>query len=252
VKRSDNPESVTIGYLLTGVSDDYNARIQAIGRTPVYNGALYRNNCEVSEVGPGMWNADVTWGVKEKNESGEFKWTFTAGGGTRKITEALNYVYYTDSSATPIDHKGSIGVKEDGTVEGVEVPDYKFAWTETHQMLMGSYGWAYANTLAMCVGHTNLYTFRGLGPSTVLLREASGGQSSKDPLLMEVAFTFEHSPDVYGMTMQGITIPKKDGWAYAWARYAPATDSSGNKAQKAVQVDIDLVIEPVDFSLLGI
>jgi hypothetical protein len=254
IKRNIN--SLTIGYILAGVTDKDIAYALAAGYSATIAGGLLRQDIDLQENTFDSWKVDVTYGTSEtkKPEVGDFKWSFDTTGKTKHITQALAHVNsYVPSGATAVNHKGAIGVTDEGEVQGVDVPDKTFKWTETWQLLLADYGFSYSSILGDYTGRMNSGTFRGKPAYTVLFDGAVGSQSAKDPLILEVTYHFEYSQTLSGVTVGDITGIAKDGWNYAWVRYEQSVDASAKKLTlKPCQVDVDRVLEYFDFSLLGI
>jgi len=259
MRRGTNPESLTVPYRLTtnpGTSPTV-ARALALAYSATMYSNLYRSKLDVTDIGNGgVWDVDVTYGPRQKKEpeEGDFKWNFTTSGGTKHITQAKAHVSsYVPATETAVDHKGAIGITEDGSVEGTDVPDRAFKWTETWQLLLADYSFTYAGVLDVLTGTVNDAPFRGKAAGTVLFEGAEGGQSSKDPLLLEVTYHFAYSPATSGETIGAITGIAKGGWEYLWVEYAAADGGAAKRlARQPKQVNIDRVIDSADFSTLGI
>jgi len=264
--------SATLHYGMSGVSDRTTARFLALGYTPLLFGYLYRTDCQIREVGPGLYNIDITWGTKDKQEptEGVWKWRFTTSGDTRHVTygkaAANSYTKngkYVGSTSTwtgisgaaddHINHKMAINVTDDGDVDGVDIPDRAFGWTEEHDLLLSSYSFLYAQTLGAYKGFVNSATFRGMAAGTVRFEDSDGGPSDTNPEYLHVVYNFRYSPNVTGATVGDITGIDKEGWEYAWVRYEQAVDDVAKKTTPIPrQVDVIKVIDSFDFSLLGI
>lgn len=254
LRVSTNPQSIAQGYVLRGTSDRAVAQALAAGYSVAIYGGLYRQNIACDRKGPDLWDVDVTWGPYEKKqqEEGDFKWSFSTTGATKHITQAISHVEEYGTSTT--DHKGTIGLTEDGSVEGVDVIDHAFEWSEDWTLAIGSYGWTYSQILAALTGTVNNGTFRGFDAGTVLFKGAEGSQSIKDPLLLQVSYRFAYSPNATGLTVGDITSIAKGGHEYLWVEYR--TEDPGGGAVKLPkrpsQVNVEKVYQSADFSLLGI
>lgn len=255
-ETSTHPGSATLHYILTGTNSEATARFLAAGYSAAMYATLYRTNIALKETGPLMWDVAVSYGPKQKKEpeAGDFSWSFDTGGGTKHVTQALEHIGdYVPDGDTAADHKGAIGVNENGDVEGVDVIDQTFKWKENHKLLLADNGWEYSEMLDELTGTVNDAKFRGKAIGTVRLDGTSGGQSAKDPLILDVTFSFTYSRSVTGLTVGDITGIAKKGWEYLWVEYE-TTDGGAAKrpAKKARQVNVDRVLEEGDFSLLGI
>jgi hypothetical protein len=249
-------KSLTQGYILRGVTDEIIARALSMGYSPLLHDNLYRSDIALDRRTPDVWHVNVTYGTIDKKEpvAGEWEWGFDTTGKTKHVTQAIDTVTsYTPSGLATIDHKGAIGVQDDGSVEGVDVPDASFKWWERHQLLLSDYGWAYSAILGAYTGFKNQYEFRGKDAGTVIFHGATGSQSSKDPDLLELTFNFEYSPDASSLTVGDITVTSKPGWDYLSIRYESDEDATAKKTTpKPRQADVCPVVYTVDFSLFGI
>ena len=254
IRSQSNPQSVTVGYVLTGTATRSIAQALAAGYSSVIYSSLYRSNIALDHLGTDIWNVDVTYGPYEKKEreSGDFKWSFDTTGKTKHITQGYAHIAtYAKSGTTSKDMKGAIGVTSNG-VEGVDVPDKAFAWTEDWTLFAASYAFTYATILGEITGGVNDAYFRGFPAYTVRFDGASGGQSAKAPLLLEVSFKFSVSP-TESITISGFPTFTKLGWHHLSMSYDEEKDAVANKMRLIpMQVDVDRVLRAVDFSLLGI
>ena len=64
----------------------------------------------------------------------------------------------------------------DHGVEGCEIVVPKFSWSETWQLPIAMYNWAYSQTLKAITGKVNAAAFRGFPAGQVLFR---GGKGSR-------------------------------------------------------------------------
>jgi hypothetical protein len=255
IKSTSSPASVTTGHVLTGTTSRTIAQALAAGYSPTIYSGLYRSNIALDHLGSDVWNVDVTYGPYEKKEPevGDFKWSFQTGGGTKHLTQSISTIARYPA-ATAVDHKGTIGLNENGDVEGVDIPDVAFEWTEDRKLLLASYGWTYSSIVGGLTYKVNDAAFRGLPIGSVLFKGATGSQSAKDPLILEMTYTFAYSPNVTNKIVGEITGIAKKGWEYLWVEYN--TEDGGLDAKKLpkrpTQVNIEQVYESGDFSLLGI
>lgn len=255
-ETSTHPGSATLHYILTGTNIEATARFLASGYSAAMYDTLYRTNIALKETGPLMWDVAVSYGPKQKKEpeAGDSSWSFDTGGGTKHITHALEHIAdFVPTDEPVIDNKGGIGVDGDNSVEGTDVVDRSFKWKETHKLLLADNGWEYSEMLDTLTGTVNDAEFRGKAAGTVLFEGASGGQSQKDPLILDVTFSFSYSRSVTGVTVGDITGVAKKGWEYLWVYYKVTEDAEGKTLKRiAQQASVERVYEEGDFSLLGI
>jgi hypothetical protein len=243
------PATIT-GQLLETAALDYAAANSAV----MYDN-LYRSEISLTELGPGHWRADVAYGpYKNKEpEDGDFRWEFDTTGGTKHISQAIEHIgEFVAAGDVAFNHKGVIGVNEDGDVEGVDIIDHNFRWQEHRKLLLANYSWTYSDTLDALTGKVNDATFRGKDVKTVLFEGATGTWSTDDPLLLEVTFHFAHSRGAAG-NIGDIGPIAKEGWEYLWVEYETTKNAAAKRLGKnPLQVNIEGVHESGDFSTLGI
>ncbi len=255
-QTTSSPDSATLHFLLTGTNSERTARVLAAGHSAAMYDALYRTGIAINEVGAMLWDVTVTYGAKKNKEleAGDSSWSFDTTGGTKRITQTLEHISdYQPAGKGVIDNNGAIGVNENGDVEGMDVIDYSFKWQEKHNLLLADFSWTYTNILAAVTGKVNRAAFRGYAAGTVLFEGAAGGQSAKDPLLLEVTYNFRHSRDGVNLTAGDIANINKGGHEYLWIQYDTTDDAVGKKlAKQPRQANIEEVYLDDDFSLLGI
>ena len=256
LETGSNPESATLHYVLTGTNTESTARVLAAGYSSALYGALYRTSIALKEVGAMVWDVTVTYGPLQKKEpeAGDSSWSFDTTGGTMRITQTLEHIADFQAGADgAIDNHGAIGVNENGDVEGVDVIDHAFKWKENHKLLLAGFGWAYTEILEALTPSINDAPFRGKPAGTVIFEGATGGQSVKDPLLLEVTYNFRYSLAVVGQMAGDIANIDKDGHEYLWIQYETTDDAVGKTlAKQPRQANVERVYEPGDFSELGI
>jgi len=249
---STQPGSAVCHFVLSGTTNGLVAKTLAVGYSPVLYENLVRQNIEVACQGFDVWYVDVTYGPIPPPEEGEFKWTFDTTGQTQHITQALEHITeYADGPKES--HGGTIGVTENGDIEGVDVPCAGFKWTENWQLLLASYGWTYSTILGEITGSVNSTAFRGFDADTVMFMGATGSQSTKDPLLLDITYSFEHSKSVTGQTVGPIPAVAKKGWEYAWVEYVTTPGAVAKRLLRTPrQVNVERVSYREDFAVLGI
>ena len=170
-------DSTELHFLLDGGSDSIEladpivARAFALGYSSAIFNGLYRSDLSLDERGPLLYEATITYGLPDTKEpeAGDSKWSFDTTGATRRVTHAIQHIAsYVPSGRVVTDHNGVIGFKKSGEADGVDVPDRSFKWQENRQLLMGSYGFAYATVLGAYTGLVNSAPFRGFPAYTVL------------------------------------------------------------------------------------
>lgn len=248
--------STTIPYTVTGQLLEVNAFNYAMANSAVMYFNLYRSDIQMTEIGVGIWRADVQYGpYKNKEpEDGDFRWEFDTTGGSKHVTQAIEHVgAFVPAGKTAVNHKGVIGVNEDGDVEGVDIIDHNFRWQEHRKLLLASYSWSYSDILDDMTGKVNDSVFRTKDVKTVLFEGATGTWSTDEPTLLDVTFNFAFSRAVTDLQIGDIGPISKEGWEYLWVEYETTDDDAAKRLGKSpIQVNIEKVHESGDFSTLGI
>ena len=254
---SGDPTSAEIPYAVWGAPTSEIARGMAVTASPptytVNEIPLFRKQATVEETGPEAHIVHVIYGPMKPPEQQDFKFSFDTTGGRQKITQSLDTVHkYAPAGKTAADHKGAIGVTDHG-VEGCEIIVPKFSWSETWQLPIDTYDWAYSQTLKAITGKVNASAFRGFPAGQVLFRGGKGSGSNKNPTLIEITYQFDQSDDVTSQTIGEITGVAKTGWQYLWVQYRETDDADAKMfARRQVAVYVEKVYDSTSFSPLGI
>jgi len=253
-KSTENPRSFTFGYTAEGTTNNLYVKAYALSATPAIYDGLWRQDIQITPDGHMLWRVDVPYSPRQPPSPGNYKWAFDTTGGTAKITHALEHIQSYNSPSNledPPDHKGSIGVNQNGDVEGCEkvVPAPK--WTETWDMPAAAASFIYQDTLTALTGTVNLYQFRGKSPGTVRFDGAQGSGSNKDPNIVEVTFHFTQSVDIVGTFYGDITGVNKGAWHYLWLEYAQEEDQDAKRnASRPIAVHVERIYNAAEFGLL--
>ena len=252
VSGGDSP-SVLMNWIVLGTSSNSEAVAAVRATTPAIFGALVLQNVTAKETAPETWECQAKYGARKPPKEGEYKFAFDTTGGHQKITQSLETVHkYAPSGKTAADHKGAIGVTDHG-VEGCDIVVPKFSWTETWQLPIADYGWAYSQVLKAATGRVNASEFRGFPAGQVLFKGGKGSASSKDPMLIEITYAFDQSDDVTAQTIGDITGIAKTGWQYLWVQYAETVDATAKDyVRRPKSVYVERVYDSVAFATLGI
>lgn len=248
-------DGARIPYVLTGENNEQTVRLYVKANTPKLFGTFYRKEIRLTHIAIACWNVDVEYATfdKKEKELNDVRWSFDTTGKTKHVTQGLCHVAtYSSPGRTAIDHKGAIGVTDD-SVEGVDVTDKAYKWTEVWQLPKDAYNFAYSTILGELTGCMNASYFRGFPAYTVQFGGSTGGALSGDGTLREFNYSFEVSPSEYDLSVGDITGINKIGWDYASVRYESSDDQDAKKTTpKPLQVDVDRVLRYINFSILGI
>jgi hypothetical protein len=234
------------------------ARGVAWAAAPVVFDGLLKQDAQVKELGNDQWDVDVTYGKTGSGDEADISWSFDIGTSQLHITQALEHVESFVASGDPPDHKGAIGVVEDGfggkKNEGCDVIIPVFTWEETHNLLptlVASYAWIRA--MELMVAHINFTRFRVWEKGELLLLGISGQHASLYEKRVPVTYKFASSRTKTGMTIGDIKSIDKEGHNYLWIEYERKEDTdSDTLTNRPLAVHVERVYDYAEFSGLGI
>jgi hypothetical protein len=233
-------------YDIVGTDDESEVETLLLSTSATVYLGLVRESASAEPQGGGVWKGYVRY--TRFNDS---EYTFDTGGGTNRITQSLATVNsYAPTSLVAPNFQGAIGVSDD-RVEGAEVPGRNYQFTETHRFADGSVNSTFKSTLFSLTGRYNNATFKGFSAGECLLLAVTGSKRGDED--WSLTYRFACSPNITGLTVGTITGISKLGWHYLWVRYADFEDSLAYAVVKRpVAAYVERVLEPGDFSLLGI
>lgn len=232
-------------YDIQNTEDDIEVYNLIFATAPSSYLGLLQESINAEPLGGGIWKGHALY-VRLENEN---EYTFDTGGGTKHITQALSTINsYALPGLTAPDYKGAINVSDD-KVEGVDVPDPKFEFSETHLIDNSIVNAGYKRVLFTMTGRMNDASFKGLDAGECLFLGASGSQKGNSK--WSITYRFSGSPNATGLTIGGVTGIDKLGYDLAWIRYGNFVDS-GIIVSRPMFVTVVRVISPGDFSTLGI
>lgn len=240
------PASYTTKWKADGEHDDATVQAYAIAATPtsVFTpvGQLFRQNVQVEPDGWGQYIVTVPYGPRKRN-TGDYTWSFDTGGATVKIKAAKEHIAsYPDDGDW---HKGAIGVKGDGEVEGVDIVIPALALTVTFNHPSGIVTLDYAKQLAAATGTTNSASFLGFDAGELLFLGASGSDGSE--AAASVAFKLAASQNVTDLSFGDITSIVKQGHHVAWVEFEDGVDT-GEAVRPPKRVHIERVYGESNFA----
>ena len=257
-QESFEPPSYLLTYLATGEQDNDIVVANALAGTPLSvfrtAGTLFRQNMTVEPVGWAQYRIEVPYGIPQSDPLnlpvGSSSFTFDTTGATVNIKAAREHI----ASFPPITneenpHKGAIGVREDGDVQGADIviPALKLTYNFKHPL--GVITETYARTQAAVTGATNLNPFRGFAGGELLYIGASGGDGTD--VEATCSYNFIASQNVSNLQIGDITNIVKGGHHYAWIEFKDEV-VNGRSARQPRRVHIERVYDPVDFeTVLG-
>lgn len=253
----ENPSAKRTWFIF-GAVDELTARADMLPYLVVYK-QLVPRSISLEHVGfqsnQAVYKAIVQYGVLPSAISGGDEdvpsFAFEFGGSTAKMLSFLAPpARFAPSGRAAIDNNGFINVKEDGSVEGVEVPVPSFSFSLTRFISLPDFTTAYQNAVGNCVKRVNNAHFRGHATGTVLLDQATG--SGRGQAKVEITFRFSVSPDAT-LSVGSISGINKPGWHYLSITSEQQLNAAGDKlVPTPIGVEVGPVFFTADFSVLGL
>jgi hypothetical protein len=261
-RSSTEGESPTtsLKYIIKGTDDETEAKNALKAQSPTTHDGLYRKNWKTTENGPGLFDGEVTYGIRSNTfdqRSGETPPTvrsFDTIGGSLHIKQSIETlnVYYSPAlpSNLTLDYKGAIGFKLDGTkatIEGCNIVSPIHQFSETHYFAAESVDFEYIRNIRDLTGHVNRDTFRDFAPYEVLFMGASGILRNEDQWEINYKFASQYNNTIEAgtdLTIGDITGIEKNGWDYLWVDYVLKKDVIANAL---IEVPRAVFIEKVYF-----
>lgn len=176
---------------------------------------------------PGAAEAASVDGQPSPNDPIGGEYSFEAGSGTVKVSKSLETIHRLKATGVnATDLKGLIGPKQDGELEGAEIPDGKFEWSTVRRARAISL--AYLRSLSRAVGKVNDAAWMGWAAGELIFDSASGQYERGKGWAL--TFKFRASENETNVVVSPtITVPSKDGWDYLWVgiRQEPNPDGAG-------------------------
>lgn len=245
-----------IPYIVSGVSEEGEAlSAAATGVAQTYQG-MPLSSVKVDRIlNPAMFRVIARYktsdiGTSSINSSDpEPVLRFKAGGGTKRITEALELVEASENAP-------DVGkmINYDGEkASGVDIIDAPLDFTLTRYLTSTQIDGAFMKNLKKFIGHTNADAWRNFDAGEVLLVSVEGGDqkdSSKD--YVELVYSFSVRVNELGVEVaEGVSFAMVYGWDLAW-NYFGREVAGGRKKPKLLGSYVVRVYPSIDFKTLGV
>lgn len=224
---------------------------------PVAGGLLWRDEIDWDQIGDETWDVTVKFVTPdrydqrkhERPDLGEYELSWDTTGGTARITTALDTDRF---PATATDHKGAIGLDQEGNVQGVDIVVPACKWTITFRLATATVNNAYGMVLETLTGTVNDAAFFGRPAGEVLFMGAQGKTGIRTNPVFN--FDFVRLPNITGLTIGGITGIAKKGHQYLWVEFRPGDQDANSKRtpMEPIGVYVETVYPDADFAALGI
>lgn len=249
----EDPAQIVYRYLGLGENDPDIVYSYALGSTPSFQvtnmGILYRQDIDVAPRGHQQHIITVPYAAKKRN-TGEWTFNFDTSGATVKVKVAREHIASYDESgvlggASANMHRGAIGVKPDGDVEGVDIVIPALKLNVQYKNPRGVVTIAYAKTLARATGCANSAPFLDFAPGELLFVGAQGSDGTETDA--EVTYMFVASENTDSLSMGDVANIVKYGHHYAWAEFKDAV-VGGQAAVQVKRVHVERVYNFINFA----
>lgn len=221
----------------------------ALNATPItvlrQTGTLFRQDLQIEPDGWSNYIVTVPYAPRTK-EVGAATFSFDTTGGTINLKCAKSHVATYESSGVVAGdhHKGSIGVKKDGEIEGVDIvsPVLKLNFSFKHPS--GQVTITQARILAGLTGSVNGDVWKGFQPGELLYLGSTGSDGTDAEA--EVTYQFAASQNRSNLSFGDINNIAKKGFEAYWVEFKSAV-AGGAAARQPWRVHIEQVYDPVAF-----
>ena len=248
---TSKPPTETRRYFAVGSSDREYVRAYAASVIPAQivttEGTLYRQDIADDWTSSNYCELTVPY-AKNENETGSMKISFDTTGGTVNIKASLSTIGAFGGGAAVGDFGGAIGVNgPDQDVEGTEIviPAGKLTISYSHPA--GVITMAQIKTLMRNTGVVNSDTFMTFAAGEVLFLGATGSDGTDADA--EVSYSFACSENLINQVIGGINVVAKDGWDYAWIKFAEAV-AAGKPVKEPQSIYVERVYRRTNLGLL--
>jgi hypothetical protein len=247
-----DPPMLTLRYTAAGEFDENTVLGYALSATPTSifttMGQLWRQPLNLDPDGWSRYVVTVPYGQRQR-DTGSIGFSFDATGASIRIKASKEVIQsYPAPGVTAVDHKGSIGVSDNGEVEGTDIIVPALSMTYDYRYPEGVVDESFARFCAGAVAHTNENSWRGFQAGELLLVGISGsGSESESSAQVKVLA----SQNASSLTIGEITGIVKQGHHYLDILFMD-TVTSNRRVRKPKQVTVHRVYDPIDFaSVLG-
>lgn len=248
--ESTVPPKYELIYIANGIQDDATVHAIAIASTPNFvvrqTGVLWRQDVKRDVIGWNTYRITVPYGPRDR-EVGSVRFAFDTTGATVHISAAKEHVATYASSGLIADdcHKGAIGVKEDGDVEGIDIviPVLKMSYTYRHPQAVVNE--AFARNRAAITGYINNDSWRGFAAGELLFLGSSGSDGSDAEA--EVTDQFAASGNTTTLSIGGINDIAKKGHDAIWIEFQDAVDND-RPVRQPERVHVERVYDEISFT----
>jgi len=251
--RTGDDDNRDLFYKVKGTSSDLTARTEVEAAAPsTYDGLARDKVVLVKPFPPTGWLFRVHYvrPGSQRPETNDSKFRFSTTGGSQHITQSIaTSQQRAVAGVTAPNFGGAIGVTKD-SVEGVDIGQGVYEWSETHYIPDSQIDDTYKEWLRHLTWRTNDDFFRGFEAGEVLFMGCEGGPR-EDEVDWEIEFHFAASENLVNQTVGQITGINKKGHEYLWCSYEDSDDED-QLVKQPIVANVEQVYYEGDFDHLNI
>jgi len=240
-------------YIIQGTTNEDTAYDLLAATSPTSLNGKPRDTLSVSNVekSNSIWIGEVSYvnaDLASEPEVGTNTFSFSTGGGSRHITQAIANIQIKYPTDTAPDRKGAVGVAADGSVTGIDLDDSIYKWSRTFSVADAKVTNAYKARLTALTNSVNNGTFDGHAAGSAKFEGASGSKRGDGD--WDITQNFAAIQNVTDATIGDITDIDKDGWDYLEVAYKTVEDG-GKLVSQPSAVYVSQVYPTGDFAQLS-
>jgi len=232
--------------------DEADIEAAAIAVMPSFHASYALSTIFLKQHSYGMYLATGRYSPFEAPQSGatsEFEFEVSAENQRMVRNLATVNQYAAPSRASPNVY-GLIGVTPDG-VEGVDVPQPVYSFSETHYFDDADITEAYKIRCGSICGSVSNAAFRGFAIGEVLCTGIAGSKRGREQ--WQIRFRFSVSPNAASFSVGPVTGVTKRGWDYLEVHYEEVEDATNKLLlRRPFSVTIHQVLRYDSYADLGI
>lgn len=202
------------------------------------------------------YSGKLVYGERKRKQAGEFEYEFKTSGGNQKVSVSkATIATFQASGVTAPTTNQVIGLKDDGSAEGVDIHVPVFEWSETWYYPWSIVNDAFVETLHALTANVNSAPFKiapgatQTAPAGEVLFLGTEGKVRVDTVDWAITYHFARSRNAQNIVTGPVTVSTKKGWHYAWYHTIQVV-SNGSPSQQADWAKVEQLYEEEDLNHL--
>jgi hypothetical protein len=246
-----------VGVEVLDAADLFSAVNAAIAAAPsTFCGlVLVDHSLQLAGLAPQMrWSGKLVYGERKRKAAGEYEYEFKTSGGSQKVSVSkATIATYPASGITAPTTNQVIGIKDDGSAEGVDIHVPVFEWSETWYYASAIVNDAFVDRLHELTACINDSAFKiapgatSTAPAGEVLCLGVEGKVRTDTVDWAVTYHFARSRNMSNIVTGPVTVTTKKGWDYVWYHVVTKT-SNGKTTMEPDYAKVEKVYEYDDLN----